>query len=285
MKRKIIIVSVICCILVFFITNLTFAADNVNFSLSNAEGKYGDEVTVYLSLNNNSDFVSGDWTIQYDNKKLQYVNYNELEILKTGEMNAVKNNPDNGKIAIGYVADPTSDNWNKAPGKVLSVTFKIITSEPGTTNLTLTNSSLKKDSGERISSTTTNGTVKIGETSNNGNNGNNNNGNNGSNNGNNNNGNNGSNNGNNNNGNNGSNNGNNNNGNNGSNNGNKGSSNGTNNSGSDTKKDIVAKDGNNSYLPNVYPKTGSFKIHIAIFAVLIIISVYFYKRYKKLKDI
>lgn len=126
------------------------AADSNIFSITNATGSKDEEVTVYISLEQQLEFAAADLVIEYDPLKLEYVKYTELEIFKKSAMNIVKNNADTGKIAIGYVSNPTAADLTKQPGQMLSITFKIKSDSEETINLNLKCTSLKNDAGESI---------------------------------------------------------------------------------------------------------------------------------------
>ena len=126
------------------------AADSNIFSITNATGAKDEEVTVYISLEQQLEFAAADLVIEYDPLKLEYVKYTELEIFKKSAMNIVKDNADTGKIAIGYVSNPTAADLTKQPGQMLSITFKIKSDSEETIKLNLKCTSLKNDAGESI---------------------------------------------------------------------------------------------------------------------------------------
>ncbi len=126
------------------------AADSNIFSITNATGSKDEEVTVYISLEQQLEFAAADLVIEYDPLKLEYVKYTELEIFKKSAMNIVKDNADTGKIAIGYVSNPTAADLTKQPGQMLSITFKIKSDSEETIKLNLKCTSLKNDAGESI---------------------------------------------------------------------------------------------------------------------------------------
>ena len=95
-------------------------------------------------------FASADLTVEYDNSKLEYVKYTELDLFKQSAMNIVKNNSETGKIAIGYVSDPYSANAIKKAGQMLSITFKIKPNVTEDFKINLKCTSMKTDSGENI---------------------------------------------------------------------------------------------------------------------------------------
>lgn len=126
------------------------AADSNIFSITNATGSKDEEVTVYISLEQQLEFAAADLVIEYDPLKLEYVKYTELEIFKKSAMNIVKDNANTGKIAIGYVSNPTAADLTKQPGQMLSITFKIKSDSEETIKLNLKCTSLKNDAGESI---------------------------------------------------------------------------------------------------------------------------------------
>lgn len=144
-----------------------YAADSNIFSITSATGSKGEEVTVYISLDKEVEFASADLILEYDTSKLEFIKYDELDILKKSAMNIVKNNADTGKIAIGYVSNPDDASLVKRPGQMLSITFKIKNIEFNTTKLNLQCKSLKKDSGEDIQVDDVQSEIKVVAKSNN----------------------------------------------------------------------------------------------------------------------
>ena len=132
-----------------FITNVNAADTNI-FSVTNAQGAQGEEVTIILSLNKEIEFASADITLKYDTSKLEYVKYTELDIFKKIR-----------KIAIGYVSNPDSASLVKKPGQMLSITFKIKSNVEETTKIDIECKSLKKDSGESIDASDIQSIIKI----------------------------------------------------------------------------------------------------------------------------
>ena len=161
MKKKASICLLLIIIANILMANLVHGATTNPFSVTNAKGKKGDEVTVVISLDKELEFAAADLTLEYDPTKLEYVKYTELELFEASAMNIAKNNSDNGKIAIGYVSNPESNDLTKNPGKMLSITFKILTSKEENANLKLSVVSLKKDNGENIEASNINSKIKI----------------------------------------------------------------------------------------------------------------------------
>ena len=155
-KKCFFIIIGICLIL-----NTVNAANLTVFNMTGATGSKNDEVTIYISLNQELEFASADLVVEYDTSKLEYVKYTELDILNKSAMNIVKNNTDTGKVAIGYVSNPNSSSLTKSPGQMLSITFKIISDKEENTELKLNTASLNKDSGEKIESSDITSKIKI----------------------------------------------------------------------------------------------------------------------------
>lgn len=150
MRKKASICLLLIIIANILMANLVHAATTNPFSVTNAKGKKGDEVTVVISLDKELEFAAADLSLEYDPTKLEYVKYTELELFEASAMNIAKNNSDNGKIAIGYVSNPDTATTKKKPGKMVSITFKIKSGSNETTNLVLKCPTLKTDSGEDI---------------------------------------------------------------------------------------------------------------------------------------
>ncbi len=149
MKKGIKICLLVIVIICILCTNVK-ATDTSVFSITDAKGSKGEEVTIYINLDKELDFASADLVLEYDTSKLEYVKYTELNVLKESAMHIVKNNSDTGKIAIGYVSNPNTATVKKNPGQILSLTFKIISDESNRIKLDLKCKSLKKDNGESI---------------------------------------------------------------------------------------------------------------------------------------
>ena len=179
MKKKASICLLLIIIANILMANLVHGATTNPFSVTNAKGKKGDEVTVVISLDKELEFAAADLTLEYDPTKLEYVKYTELELFEASAMNIAKNNSDNGKIAIGYVSNPDTATTKKNPGKMVSITFKIKSGSNETTNLVLKCLTLKTDSGEDIPVSDAHAVITIengsgGSSNNNNNNGSNN---------------------------------------------------------------------------------------------------------------
>ena len=163
MNRKIINIIVIFVIMqgIFLFYNICAASnEKVSFSVSNGVGKVGEEVSIEVKLNNDSNFSSANLVLNYNPEHLEYVSHAEGEVLKTGAMCIVKNNSETGKIAIGYIGDPSNTDITIKAGQILKVVFKIKSNIEETTELKLECTSLKNDAGNDIINTITNGKIE-----------------------------------------------------------------------------------------------------------------------------
>lgn len=163
MNTKILKIAIFFIIIVCLlsINNITRATDSVIFSVISNRGKSGDEVIIDINLDTVANFASANFVLEYDTTKLEYVTYYKGEILETATMCVVKNNSDTGKVAIGYVANPTDPNQTKQPGNILKVVFKIISDDTEITNLNLSCTELKDDPGTDIVNTINQGKIEI----------------------------------------------------------------------------------------------------------------------------
>ena len=73
--RKIIASIVLILILILKMTVISNAANIAKFSVSSGSAKSGEEITIDINLDSESDFVSADLVLNYDTKKLQFVKY------------------------------------------------------------------------------------------------------------------------------------------------------------------------------------------------------------------
>ena len=134
--------------------------ETVNLSVSSAIGNIGDEITININLNNTAKFASTNLILNYNSKDLEYVSYTKGKVLESGAMNIVKNNSEKGKIAIGYVADPSSNDTTIQSGSVLKIVFKLKSNLKQDTELKLECTSLKDKDGTDIASSITNGKIE-----------------------------------------------------------------------------------------------------------------------------
>ena len=134
--------------------------EKASFSVSNNVGKVGEEVSIEINLNNDSNFSSANLVLNYNPEHLEYVSHKEGEVLKTGAMCIVKNNSETGKIAIGYIGDPSNTGITIKAGQILKVVFKIKSNIEEVTELKLECTSLKNDAGNDIMNSIINGKIE-----------------------------------------------------------------------------------------------------------------------------
>ena len=140
-------------------------AASTTFSVEDVIGNIGSEIEVTVSLNEAIDFVSGNFTLEYDNTKLEYVDYTNGKILDDSAMNVVKNDDTQGIIAIGYVSDPTIEIKTKEAGSLITIKFKVIATTESQTYVKFNCTSLTNEDGEEVANTVKNGTVSISKMS------------------------------------------------------------------------------------------------------------------------
>lgn len=160
LKFLIMFFLIIQCVFVIFNYCKAASGEKVSFSVSNATGKIGDEVSIDIKLNDRATFVSTNLVLNYDNEVLEYISHTEGEILKNGAMNIVKNNSEQGKVALGYVASPSEGDEIIYPGKILTIVFKLKSNLEKETDLKLECTSLKNKEGSNITSIITNGRIE-----------------------------------------------------------------------------------------------------------------------------
>lgn len=159
--KKIFLFSLILILLLSIRNSSNAFTGTTGFSVSNVSGKYQDEVTVDINLDTKSDFVSAGLVLEYDTSKLKYTGYQEKNVFKTSAMNIVKDNKETGRIAIGYVADPTNQSQLKNEGNMVSLNFKIISNKPEEIDLKLSCTSLKDDPGNNLKYSIKQGKINI----------------------------------------------------------------------------------------------------------------------------
>ena len=134
--------------------------ETVELSVSSAIGNVGDEIDININLNNTAKFAATNLILNYNSKDLEYVSYTKGEVLESGAMSIVKNDSEKGKIAIGYVADPSSNDITIQSGNVLKIVFKLKSNLKQDTELKLECTSLKDKDGTDITSSITNGKIE-----------------------------------------------------------------------------------------------------------------------------
>jgi LPXTG-motif cell wall-anchored protein len=138
------------------------AVDTAEFKVGIASGEKDDTVEVTVSLENDSNFVAGNYELDFDSTKLEYVSYTNGQILNEAGMSIVSDNDvSNGKVIIAYTANPTEKSHDREKGSLITVKFKIITDTLGKTDLTFSCSTLKQEDGTDVPVNVTNGYVDV----------------------------------------------------------------------------------------------------------------------------
>lgn len=132
------------------------------FKVSDITAKAGDKITISIKMLEDSNFVAGNFEFSYDSSKIEYVKYEEGDILKGGAMSLVNHDEENDKISIAYIANPENDESAVAKGNLINLTFKIkksATNKEITPELKCT--TLKKSNGEDVKSIINQGTITV----------------------------------------------------------------------------------------------------------------------------
>lgn len=169
MKKKVIIRISIIVIIILLIIAITSIYNNnlekestVKFKVSDITCKPGEEITVNIDMLDDSNFVAGNFELTYDKETMECIQYEKGEILENGAMSIVNNDTDNGKVLIGYVAEPDSENTIQKAGNLVSITFKINEEiEDLTVNPEFSCSTLKSEDGTDIKNEVEQGIIKI----------------------------------------------------------------------------------------------------------------------------
>lgn len=155
-----ILISLIIIVLSLSIT--CFSIDTVTLSLQNETVYAGDEFTVNLFVSDNSKISGAVIDINYDKSKLEFVSAKEGAILDTKANISIRNiNKDNSYVRFAYMATGSSIT---SEGILFSVTFKVLESANGKTDLKITIPSpadFVSDNLEKIPYTVRNASITI----------------------------------------------------------------------------------------------------------------------------
>ncbi|MBQ7873897.1 MAG: hypothetical protein IJ306_01860 [Oscillospiraceae bacterium] len=131
-----------------------FAAENPTFTVSSASGKAGDEVTLSVDISNNPGFFAAQWTVSYDETRLEKVEYVMEEI--DGVMLSNKNN--------NFLWENTAFEDIQYNGKVLDLKFKVKEDAPaGDAEVTITNLFAGKSNSAEVKFDVVAGKVTVAE--------------------------------------------------------------------------------------------------------------------------
>lgn len=159
-KFLLILISVL--IIILSLSMTCFATDTVTLSLQNETVYAGDEFTVNLFVSDNSKISGAVIDINYDKTKLEFVSAKEGAILDAKANISIRNiNKDNSYVRFAYMATGSSIT---SEGILFSVTFKVLESANGKTDLKITIPSpadFVSDSLEKIPYTVRNSSINI----------------------------------------------------------------------------------------------------------------------------
>lgn len=142
--------------------HVTYAGQNANFKVENVTGQVGETVSVKIDMLNDVDFLSGNFTIDYDPTRLEYVNYRldkELEEKYNIVVNSIKQQ---GKIKIGYLTKKLEISYLKNAGNMMTVEFTIKDKALYENKVIFSTQTLKDSNGETVEAPKTTGIVYRG---------------------------------------------------------------------------------------------------------------------------
>ena len=118
MKYRISKIFVVICIFSIILSTNVFGV--ANLSVSSPTTKAGQEVTVDISINDNTGFVGYQMELYYDSNKLEYISGSNGEVVSS-KLAIISNNEEKGSVKQACVsADVVNSN-----GKLMSVIFKV----------------------------------------------------------------------------------------------------------------------------------------------------------------
>ncbi len=160
--KKILSVLISIMIIVLSLSITCFATETVTLSLQNETVYAGDEFTVNLFVSDNSKISGAVIDINYDKTKLEFVSAKEGAILDTKANISIRNiNKNNSYVRFAYMA---TDSSITSEGILFSVTFKVLESANGKTDLKITipsSADFVSDNLEKIPYTVRNSSITI----------------------------------------------------------------------------------------------------------------------------
>lgn len=128
------------------------SAANVRFTASNVSGAKGETVTINVNASGDAKIWGTVLELKYNSSQLQYVSHSKGNLYSTG---SIHNNGSSVKFAGNLVTDKV-----KGGGTVFSVKFKILMSS-GSSTLSLSSSENIDDNFNSVSTSASNGSVKV----------------------------------------------------------------------------------------------------------------------------
>lgn len=161
MARKNILAFTLMIVLVLSVLPIrpVYATQTAVFKVDSSSCKVGDTVTVKIDMLNAVDFAAGNFTIDYDSTKLKYISCVEGEVLLDNYMLIINPKESEGKIKVGYFANPEQNSYTKNAGNVLTLKFMAIDASKDESYVTLDVPTLKEESGEDVKVVSQKGTV------------------------------------------------------------------------------------------------------------------------------
>lgn len=160
--KKILSIIISSLIILTSLSIICFATETVTLSLQNETVYAGDEFTVNLFVSDNSKISGAVIDINYDNSKLEFVSAKEGAILDAKANISIRNiNKDNSYVRFAYMSNGSSIT---SEGILFSVTFKVLESANGKTDLKITipsSADFVSDSLEKIPYSVRNASITI----------------------------------------------------------------------------------------------------------------------------
>ena len=134
--KKVLSIIISALIIILSLSVTCFATDTVTLSLQDEKVYAGDEFTVNLFISDNAKVSGAVIDINYDKSKLEFVSAKEGAILDSGANISIRNmNKDSSYVRFAYMAMGSSIT---SEGILFSVTFKVLESANGKTDLKIT---------------------------------------------------------------------------------------------------------------------------------------------------
>ena len=159
--RNKIVVVLIFTLLMLVLQTKASAAETANLKVSTASGEKDDTVEITVSLENDTNFVAGNFNLIYDTTKLEYVSYEFGSVFNEGIMKIINHDSTTGNIAAAFSADPSEASHVRSAGNLFTVKFKIISDTTGITNFTFNCTTLKQNDGTNVTTDITDGYVNV----------------------------------------------------------------------------------------------------------------------------
>lgn len=176
MKKKILVIGIIICLIIPFayMIRSNAAGNDVSFTIGSMNAQKGETYTVKVNMNCTTSFSAGNFVLTYDSNVLEYIPYydedNEVDynqncgqtiLNSSGVPNATVliNSDTAGTIKIGYMS--TKSVAGKS-GEFLKFKFKVKSNATnGNSNISLTTTTLKDENGNNLDAQYNNGVISV----------------------------------------------------------------------------------------------------------------------------